>query len=345
MTPPVRAEPGLDEGLEVWAWKRVANQMHRARCDTRFADLKIVCQEETFHIHKCVICPQSDFFDRACNGNFEARELKESISIYCEAMTDTIKFDDEDSRFVEEMVNFFYTSDYNLPANREDCINVDCDDGDEAIAKDVLLYRKVMKTSATFAQPLFHVYMYALADRLLIPALKELAIWKLKSLNKPGDTFSPYLIDMVRSVYTLTPPSDRGMREIIIGTVSDWMDRLRSVRHPILQPEFFDEVPQFARDLLVMVMNKLPAVPVEVNNDHLPPFVHLNYLPPSAPPSHIPPRASPRPFPPHPTPIYPSRRGGFRGRNHLTHIMSQNSYRTRYHRASLRKDLRALFRN
>ncbi|KAJ6032652.1 hypothetical protein N7540_003384 [Penicillium herquei] len=201
------------------------------------------------------------------------------------------------------MINFFYTSNYKSPMKQDDCIMVDAefDDEDKASAKDVLLYRQNMKSSTVFAQPLFHASLYALADRLLIPALKELAIWKLRSLIFPENVFPPFLIDMIRSIYTSTPPFDRGMRDIIIDTVSDRMDRLRTSRHAILEPVFFDEVPQFARDLLVMVMNKLPpAVTTEYNTPLVrrrpPPnfFIPREYLAPGSRTRRVVPPPNPR---------------------------------------------------
>ncbi|KAJ5710342.1 hypothetical protein N7488_004498 [Penicillium malachiteum] len=246
-------EHSFNENSAVSTWERAAHQMHRIQNDRRFTDLKIECQEKTFH----------------------------------EAMTNTIKLDDEDPLFVQEMINFFYNSDYNLPEISRDFMDADFDwdavsvnwhGNDQAIAKlgladssrDLGVVKPSPALAATlgWARSLFHVSMYALADRLLIPALKQLAISKFDRLTRSRDIKCLCLGYVVRSIYTSTPPSDRAMRDIITKRVAENMDRLRVPRNPILEPSFFDQVPQFARDLLAMVIDKLPADTARSTTSH-----------------------------------------------------------------------------
>lgn len=39
----------------------------------RFSDVTIVCEGRRLHAHKTIICTQSDFFAKACEGSFKVR--------------------------------------------------------------------------------------------------------------------------------------------------------------------------------------------------------------------------------------------------------------------------------
>jgi hypothetical protein len=39
----------------------------------RFSDLTIVCRDKVFPAHRVVVCPQSDYFARACEGEFKVQ--------------------------------------------------------------------------------------------------------------------------------------------------------------------------------------------------------------------------------------------------------------------------------
>lgn len=40
----------------------------------KYADLKVVCGDEYWHVSKAIVCPQSKWFDKMCYGEFKVSE-------------------------------------------------------------------------------------------------------------------------------------------------------------------------------------------------------------------------------------------------------------------------------
>lgn len=75
--------------------------------------------------------------------------------------------------------------------------------------------------------PVFHVRMYALAEKYDISALKRLALDKFNEVMEQGSSSDRFL-DSAEEAYTSTIPEDRGMRDVI-------------VKHFHTHPELLDE--------------------------------------------------------------------------------------------------------
>jgi hypothetical protein len=46
----------------------------------RYSDLTVTCGKRNWKVHKSVLCVQSDFFAKACDGGFKVRNTAASIA-------------------------------------------------------------------------------------------------------------------------------------------------------------------------------------------------------------------------------------------------------------------------
>jgi len=57
----------------------------------KYSDLTVVCGTDqnarTFKLHRAVVCPQSDFFDKACSGGFLVCLSPHSVSYHWQQLT------------------------------------------------------------------------------------------------------------------------------------------------------------------------------------------------------------------------------------------------------------------
>ncbi|CAG7980488.1 unnamed protein product [Penicillium salamii] len=118
--------------------------------DPKYSDLNIVCSDKVFSVHKCIVCTQSEFFAKACDGGFH------------EASANEIKLPEEEPALVQKMVEYLYTSNYIMDAHSSVPKGTDSSENPPAVFDDFS----------------FHVSMYSLADRMFISGLKALASQK-----------------------------------------------------------------------------------------------------------------------------------------------------------------------
>ncbi|KAI1196251.1 hypothetical protein F5X97DRAFT_220570 [Nemania serpens] len=88
---------GMDKPSE-----ELLGSLKRLYANGDYSDLTIVCNGKHYEVHKCIICPRSEFFAAACRGGFkEAREGKISLP-------------DDDPVAVDLMIWYFYHLDYEV---------------------------------------------------------------------------------------------------------------------------------------------------------------------------------------------------------------------------------------
>ncbi|KAK4542524.1 hypothetical protein LTR36_006777 [Oleoguttula mirabilis] len=75
--------------------------------DPKYSDLRIKCGDRGWKVHKAIICPQSDFFAKACEGGFK------------EAQENLIALQDDDPDVVHAMLRFMYTGDFDNSENED----------------------------------------------------------------------------------------------------------------------------------------------------------------------------------------------------------------------------------
>ncbi|KAF2841109.1 hypothetical protein M501DRAFT_1013924 [Patellaria atrata CBS 101060] len=101
-----------------------------------YSDFTVICGSETYKVHKAVICPQSEFFQKTFEGNFKESE------------SNSVDLSAQHPRIVQAMLMFFYTGGYSQTKGEE---------------------------SEELHPMMFHVLVYAIAGMYTVPHLKELA--------------------------------------------------------------------------------------------------------------------------------------------------------------------------
>lgn len=107
----------------------------------------------------------------------------------------------------------------------------------------------------------FHIAMYSLADRMLIEGLKTPSKSKFEGeLRQKLDL--DFFPGMIRDIYTSTPQTDRGLRDLVVRLTMEHLTELRPGKDgtlDVLQNELLEQVLQYPFDLLVTAMDQTVA--------------------------------------------------------------------------------------
>jgi hypothetical protein len=106
-----------------------------------------------------------------------------------------------------------------------------------------------VSTSPTSAHPnhaLIHAQMYAMGDKYLTPDLKSHA--KLSFPESVRDISVASLCETITEVYTSTPETDRGLRDMVLDAVI--ADPNKKIRNKEVKEIAIEIVPQFGYELL-----------------------------------------------------------------------------------------------
>ncbi|PGH11332.1 hypothetical protein AJ79_04948 [Helicocarpus griseus UAMH5409] len=174
--------------------------MHRYYQSGKFSDLTIKAAGREFRAHRLVICGQSEYFSRLFRANWK------------ETVEDLIDFTKDYPRVVEALVRFMYGLDY------DNCDNEELEDGSRGILPLIL-----------------HVRVYAAAEKYGIPLLNKVATKKFLRTCTSVDKEDLHLI--IPEVYTNTPSTDRGLRDLVtraskafMGSFSKMPDFVNALR-------------------------------------------------------------------------------------------------------------------
>ncbi|EEH04141.1 BTB/POZ domain-containing protein [Histoplasma capsulatum G186AR] len=232
-----------------------------------FSDFTIFSRVRSYDVHRCIICPRSDFFQAACEGEFK------------EAKTGEVHLNDEDPSVVEKMVDYFYKLDYVVDGCSfcQPSTEVSVDEAEEQsvdqytfgpdLEEEVPMakgeeqstsvdrytsgsdHREGQKDASGDPPSLFHARMYTIGEKYGISGLKSLAKEKFEAAARHiwcGSTF----YSVVRFIYGST---DGGLRDVISSLAH------RNVASLKTQPDFaetLEEFPSFTLDLLWEMMGK-----------------------------------------------------------------------------------------
>ncbi|OOF90629.1 hypothetical protein ASPCADRAFT_135080 [Aspergillus carbonarius ITEM 5010] len=247
--------------------QELMNALANMRLNPKYSDFTILCGEESFPAHKCIVCAQSGFFSGAMEGDF------------IEATTNTVEIQ-EDPTLVKQAIEYLYTLDYQVISHNateqshEHGNGLSLTSSSCHVPDGEVVTSTIQETRGTSGQspdttdagdttpildPLsFHILMYSLADRLLVTGLKALAQKKVEyEMAQRLDAAS--FPQAVLEIYNSTPKSDRGLRDLAVDITLRNLSLLRQkdeATDAIFQDTLLDSVPQFSRDLLIAMMKK-----------------------------------------------------------------------------------------
>jgi hypothetical protein len=157
----------------------------------------ISCRGKEYHVHRAVVCTQSDFFSAACRGTFK------------EAQEGKIDLPDDDPRLVDIMVHYLYHFDYDVQLHGVET------DG-----------HRTNDSEPGGGALLTHAKVYSLAEKYLIHGLKAVALRQFRAATARSPDIDDFLPAM-EEVYTSTIEDDRGLRDVVVETLckhSEWLD-------------------------------------------------------------------------------------------------------------------------
>ncbi|KAI4264080.1 MAG: hypothetical protein L6R35_007314, partial [Caloplaca aegaea] len=191
----------------------------------KYSDLTITCRDRAFHVHRLFLCSASRFFVAACDGVFK------------EAQDSQIDLSEDDPKTLERLLRYLYTADYDdndviVKATAEgtngkepvanasftsstSSARIDnatspqvTRDASEPEKEDESTYHKASAIMNKAA-------VYALAEKYDIASLKSLAKEKFEDHCACFQWGIKNLVATLEFVYTSTPATDRGLRDIM----------------------------------------------------------------------------------------------------------------------------------
>ncbi|KAH1393365.1 hypothetical protein V6000_004593 [Aspergillus fumigatus] len=213
----------------------------------KYSDLTIICNGEVFPAHRNIVCPQSMYFENACDGRF-----KESNG--------EVILEDRDPILVRKMLEFLYTGDYTFEApNAKGSFESENTSG-EVSHTDLDQDLQVSQGETSSAHPrtdqaFFHAQMYAQGAYFQIEGLK------MKAKEYFRESFMRFTdresyTSAVLEVYGSTEDHDRGLRDLVVQMTTDNLLLLRANNNPILDGTFLEAVPNFMLEICLSALDR-----------------------------------------------------------------------------------------
>ncbi|KAL8656188.1 MAG: hypothetical protein Q9210_000415 [Variospora velana] len=198
----------------------------------QYSDLTIKVGEQQFHVHRMMVCPQSKFFEAACNGKF--REAQDGI----------INLSADDEGAVKRVLKYLYTADYDdkdpaaaMRASQSNTTPVTPleDDGSPSVTLPdpwTIIDRSMVAgpsrpNKIVMSTMLNNVLVYKLADMYGIQPLKELAVHKFR-MSSLNEWDNETIITVLRAIDAATPVNGVALRNSILDVCERYTDQVMS---------------------------------------------------------------------------------------------------------------------
>ncbi|KAK8145657.1 hypothetical protein G3M48_004178 [Beauveria asiatica] len=160
-------------------------KLHQNQTEGLFRDLQLLCDGQIIDVHKIIICSYSPVLFAALSGPYQEQDE----GVY--------EIKDSSYPIVLGMVEFMYKGTYKVSNHDSTAVH------------------------GGHPRVLFHAGMVALADKYLIPSLRELALSKFKKCVNSETDFRP-LLQSVSGVYAIQGDGNAELRRILVSHFEDW---------------------------------------------------------------------------------------------------------------------------
>ncbi|KAK8208941.1 hypothetical protein M8818_003904 [Zalaria obscura] len=235
----------------------------------QYSDLTIKCGKDTYKVHEAIVCTRSEvlasmckentFKVSSCVWNVEKRsndmfqEGEQGIITLAARSTTNggVDIELDNPQAVKSMITYFYTLDYPVseidvpPTNKANVHTPKTPAPGHNMSPGTTCNLCVYCPNPN-GWMLHHADVYAAGDKYTITALKALSREKFRQ-TATMDWNSSKFIDCISKVYSTTPTSDRGLRNIIVDVCNAHSKCLLS------KPEMqllLGEMPDLAFELL-----------------------------------------------------------------------------------------------
>ncbi|KAE8392509.1 hypothetical protein BDV23DRAFT_170833 [Aspergillus alliaceus] len=222
----------------------------------KYSDLSIICSGEVFPAHQNIVCPQSRYFEIACDGRFKEGNGE-------------IRLNDRDPMLVRKMLEFLYTGDYTYEASNArgsfDSENISGELSHTYLDKDLQadtgtevftdIQGETSSANPRTGQAIFHAQMYAQGAYFQIKGLKIRAkeYFQESFMEFPDrESFTSAVLE----VYGSTEGHDRGLRDLVVQMTTDNLMLLRANGNPILDGTFLEVVPNFMLEICLSALDR-----------------------------------------------------------------------------------------
>ncbi|KAI9832043.1 MAG: hypothetical protein M1819_004587 [Sarea resinae] len=258
---PVEPVSPTSVGISKRPWEdQLVSEVTRSKETGQYSDLTIICGSRQFKVHRNIVCPQSKFFEVACNSGFK------------EASTGEILLPEDDPNEIEHLIAYLYTGKYDKLGENDGQTLTRCNVVETATSS----RKKAISTRASQSSPddscitlsgnpsgsvvgsdlpcgsfLDDVRMFAIADKYLIPTLRDVVFRTIKArLDRKWKVHD--FCSAVKEAYLLRGSTIPELTEFIASNAFRRRNKLHE--HQAFD-ELIAEVGLFARDLLVQSWN------------------------------------------------------------------------------------------
>ncbi|KAL4918679.1 hypothetical protein BDW62DRAFT_180758 [Aspergillus aurantiobrunneus] len=251
--------------------------------NSEYSDLEIICKGRTLPAHKLVVCSRSEYFKRACFGEF--KETHEPICL-----------DNTDPVLLEKVLEFLYTGNYTLgrPIPKAQGPQLDSDTecakeslitsiskghdpnqlsseveeaiihSSENIAQDTMggsdqsdqehATEPVVDPSAECHPCYFHMRVFGEADYFMISSLKDKAKEQFRA-SFTDCSERDLFVEVIKELYS-ERANYQELKTLAIDIVINNLPSLRKGFSPAIDSELLEAVPNFAVELCLATMDR-----------------------------------------------------------------------------------------